>query len=437
MLQSIILLVILIFLNATFASAEIAVISMNSAKLRKMTTEGDIRAKKLSYLTQQPARFLATIQVAITLAGLLQSAFAADNFADPLVAVLVNAGVPISQSILRNVSIIIITLILAYFNLVFGELVPKRLAMKKADSMALGMARMLYAVSKICKPVVWLLTVSTNGILKMFGMNPEEEDDKVTEEEIRMMLLEGNEQGTIQEEENNIIQNVFEFDDISVEEICTHRRDVVILDIDDSDKEWEETIFENRHTFYPICGRDSEDIIGILDTRDYFRLSDKSKKNLMDKAVDQPMFVPETMRANRLFRKMKESRSYFAVILDEYGALSGIITLHDLLEALVGELNEEEDPVKVEDIRKLNDDTWKIQGCAALEDVAEELNIELPVDEYDTFSGYICGLIGRVPDDDERFQCKNELLDMEIHYVKNHIIGDVTVKVRQKQQQTS
>ena len=437
MLQSIILLVILIFLNATFASAEIAVISMNSAKLRKMTTEGDIRAKKLSYLTQQPARFLATIQVAITLAGLLQSAFAADNFADPLVAVLVNAGVPISQSILRNVSIIIITLILAYFNLVFGELVPKRLAMKKADSMALGMARMLYAVSKICKPVVWLLTVSTNGILKMFGMNPEEEDDKVTEEEIRMMLLEGNEQGTIQEEENNIIQNVFEFDDISVEEICTHRRDVVILDIDDSDKEWEETIFENRHTFYPICGRDSEDIIGILDTRDYFRLSDKSKKNLMDKAVDQPMFVPETMRANRLFRKMKESRSYFAVILDEYGALSGIITLHDLLEALVGELNEEEDPVKVEDIRKLNDDTWKIQGCAALEDVAEELNIELPVDEYDTFSGYICGLIGRVPDDDERFQCKNELLDMEIHYVKNHIIGDVTVKVKQKQQQTS
>ncbi len=434
MLQSIILLVILIFLNATFASAEIAVISMNSAKLRKMTSEGDIRAKKLSYLTQQPARFLATIQVAITLAGLLQSAFAADNFADPLVAVLVNAGVPISQSILRNVSIIIITLILAYFNLVFGELVPKRLAMKKADSMALGMARMLYAVSKICKPVVWLLTVSTNGILKMFGMNPEEEDDKVTEEEIRMMLLEGNEQGTIQEEENNIIQNVFEFDDISVEEICTHRRDVVILDIDDSDKEWEETIFENRHTFYPICGRDSEDIIGILDTRDYFRLSDKSKKNLMDKAVDQPMFVPETMRANRLFRKMKESRSYFAVILDEYGALSGIITLHDLLEALVGELNEEEDPVKVEDIRKLNDDTWKIQGCAALEDVAEELDIELPVDEYDTFSGYICGVIGRVPDDDERFQCKNDLLDMEIHYVKNHIIGDVTVKVKQKQE---
>ncbi len=434
MLQSIILLVILIFLNATFASAEIAVISMNSAKLRKMTSEGDVRAKKLSYLTQQPARFLATIQVAITLAGLLQSAFAADNFADPLVAVLVNAGVPISQSILRNVSIIIITLILAYFNLVFGELVPKRLAMKKTDSMALGMARMLYAVSKVCKPVVWLLTVSTNGILKMFGMNPEEEDDKVTEEEIRMMLLEGNEQGTIQEEENNIIQNVFEFDDISVEEICTHRRDVVILDIDDSDKEWEETIFENRHTFYPICGRDSEDIIGILDTRDYFRLSDKSKKNLMDKAVDQPMFVPETMRANRLFRKMKESRSYFAVILDEYGALSGIITLHDLLEALVGELNEEEDPVKVEDIRKLNDDTWKIQGCAALEDVAEELDIELPVDEYDTFSGYICGVIGRVPDDDERFQCKNDLLDMEIHYVKNHIIGDVTVKVKQKQE---
>lgn len=432
MIQPIILLIVLIFLNAVFASAEIAVISMNEAKLRKMASDGDGRAKKLSALTEQPARFLATIQVAITLAGLLQSAFAAENFADPLVSTLVGAGVTVPENVLKSASIVVITLILAYFNLVFGELVPKRIAMKKAESMALGMSGMLYTVSKVFSPLVWLLTASTNGILRLLGMNPEEENELVTEEEILMMLTEGNAQGTIQEEENEIIQNVFEFDDISVEEICTHRRDVVFLALDQSEEEWAKVIRSSRHTFYPVCGKNLDDVAGVLDTKDYFRSDDKSRDHIVECAMDAPFFIPETMRANVLFRKMKENRIYFAVVLDEYGGLSGIITLHDLMESLVGELNEPEEPWGPEDIERAGEGKWKIQGCALLDDVADALKIQLPVDVYDTFSGFVCGVIGRVPVDGENFVCEAEGLVIEVHEVQKHIIGACTVTLKEK-----
>lgn len=433
MIQPIILLIILIFLNATFASAEIAVISMNEAKLRKMASDGDKRAVRLSSLTEQPARFLATIQVAITLAGLLQSAFAAENFADPLVGALKGIGVTIPENVLKSAAIIVITLVLAYFNLVFGELVPKRLAMKKAESMALGMAGLLYTVAKVFKPLVWLLTVSTNGILRLMGLNPDEEDEKVTEEEIRMLLMEGNEQGTIHEEENEIIQNVFEFDDISVEEICTHRREVVALYMDDTEEEWEKIIHDNRHTHYPICGKDLDDVIAVLDTRDYFRMEDRSRDALLAKAADQAFFVPETMKANILFRKMKENRTYFAVILDEYGGLCGIATLHDLMESLVGDLSDPEEPWKPEDIEIIGEKEWRIQGVTLLDDVSDTLKLQLPVDTYDTFGGFVCGIINRIPDDGETFSCETEDLLIQVHNVRNHMIGETTVKLKERE----
>ena len=353
-MQSIILLIVLIFLNATFASAEIAVISMNEARLRKLAEDGDSRAKKLVSLTKQPARFLATIQVAITLAGFLQSAFAADNFAGPLVQLLMDSGVSMHEGVLRTICVFLITLVLSYFNLVFGELVPKRIAMKKSESLALGMAKMLYFVSKVCAPLVWILTISTNGMLRLLRINPNEEADTVTEEEIRMLLAEGNEKGIIQAEENEMIQNIFEFDDIPVDQICTHRRDVVYLSTSDTTEEWEKIIKDNRHTYYPVCGDDLDDVIGILDTKDYFRLQNKSRENVLEQAVDQAFFVPEMMKANVLFKKMKQSRSYFAVSIDEYGGVSGIITLHDLVESLVGELEEKEEPIKPKDIEKVS-----------------------------------------------------------------------------------
>ena len=429
MIQSVILLVVLIGVNAIFASAEIAVISVNETKLKKMAEDGDKRAKRLQYLVEQPSRFLSTIQVAITMAGFLQGAFAAENFAGPLVGLLVSLGVTIPESVLRSVCIVVLTIILSYFNLIFGELVPKRVAMKKSESLSLALSGLLYTVARICSPLVGLLSISTNGVLRLIGLNPEEEEDSVTEEEIRMMLMEGDEKGVIQSEENEIIQNVFEFNDISVEELCTHRRDAVILYASDSPEEWEQTIKDSRHTYYPVCGEDQDDIVGVLDTKDYFRLSDRSKDNIMKNAVDKAFFVPEGMKANVLFRQMKEYRIYFAVIIDEYGGMSGIITLHDLMESLVGDLNEKEDPVLPEDIEKVSEDTWRIQGCADLEEVGEKLGREMPTDDFETFSGFVCGMIGRIPKDGESFTWEGDGLKVLVKDVRNHIIQETMVQL--------
>ncbi|HEX3023389.1 MAG TPA: CNNM domain-containing protein, partial [Lachnospiraceae bacterium] len=241
LIWQIILQIILIALNAIFACAEIAVISMNDNKLAKLASQGDKRALRLTALTSQPARFLATIQVAITLSGFMGSAFAADNFSDRLVSGLVNMGVTIPESTLNSISVIIITLILSYFTLVFGELVPKRVAMKKAEKLALGMSALVSSISRIFAPIVWLLTTSTNGLLRLLGIDPNEEDEEVTEEEIRMMVDAGSEKGTIDNDEKELIQNVFEFDDLTVEEICTHRTEVSLLWMDESMEQWENT----------------------------------------------------------------------------------------------------------------------------------------------------------------------------------------------------
>lgn len=427
MIKPIILLVVLIFLNATFASAEIAVISINEAKLKKMSSNGNKKAKRLLLLTQQPAAFLATIQVAITLAGLLQSAFAAENFADPLVQLLIDAGVKASPSVLKTLTILVITIILAYFTLVFGELVPKRVAMKRAESMALGMSSMLYAVSKIFAPLVWLLTVSTNGVLRLLGINPNDNSEQVTEEEIQLMLTEGKEQGNIRSDETDIIRKVFLFNDISVGGLCTHRRDMTVLNIDDDVEKWHDTVCSSRHKFYPICGAKTDEIVAILDAKDYFRLNSRDKSTIMEQATDKPFFVPESMKADALFRSMKKDCSYFAIVLDEYGGVTGIVTLHDLMEALVGNLGEEEEAVSTDGITDLGNGSWRIMGNASLIDVSEKLGQSLESDDYDTFGGYVSSIIGRIPEDGESFTCQNELFTINIENVKKHVIVSAVV----------
>lgn len=429
MLGPILLQIILIFLNATFASAEIAVISMNETKLKNLAAAGNPRAKKLASLTEQPARFLATIQVAITLAGLLGSAFAAENFAEPLVALMINAGISIPKNILQSISVVLITLILSYFSLIFGELVPKRIAMKKTEAMALGLSNLLYWVAKFFAPVVFLLTCSTNLILRLIGIDPNEADAEVSEEDIRMLLVEGNQQGTINADEREMIQNVFEFDDILVEQICTHRIDVTTLHISDSMETWESMINSSRHTYYPVCGENRDDILGVLDTKDYFRSKNKSREYIMENAVDKAYFIPETMKANILFQHMKQSRRYFSIILDEYGGMSGIITLHDLIEALVGDLDEIEEPTKPKEIEQLAENSWRIQGYAELDNVSETIGITLPTENFDTYSGFICHLINRVPNDDESFECTFDNLVIHVHSVKNHRIGNTTLEL--------
>ncbi len=434
MFGAIILQFVLIFLNAVFASAEIAVISTNETKLQKMAERGDKRAKRLVKITSQPARFLSTIQVAITLAGFLGSAFAADNFAGPLTNVLVKAGLPLPASVINSICVILITLILAYFNIVLGELVPKRIAMKRAEKTALGISGVLRFVSVIFAPIVWLLTASTNGLLRLFGINPGEDEEEVTEEEIMMMAEAGSEKGSIDSEENELIKNIFEFKEQTVGEVCTHRKDTDLLFLSESDEEWAARIASTRHTYYPICGKGIDDIAGVLSTKDYFRLDDKSRENVMKKAVSAAVFVTENTPANTLFYKMKISREYFAVVVDEYGGMSGIVTMHDLLELLVGDLTEKDDKEEYE-ISRLSETEWEITGLAPIDKVEASLGVKLPEEEsehFETFGGYVCGMMGTLPEDGASFELSTEQMNVRVLSVEDRCIKRVIVTLPER-----
>ena len=430
MIQAIILLVFLIFLNSVFAGAEIAVLSMNEPKMKEMAEEGDHRAQILMKITEQPAHFMTAIRVTITTAGFLQSAFAAEYFAQPMTAALLKAGVDVPQNNLKIVCMIIVTILLSYVSLLFGELVPRRLGMKNPDELSLKLAGMLKIALLAVWPATALLTATANGVLHLMGIRPEEKEDQATEDEIRMLLSEGNEQCSIQQEESEMIQNVFDLDDTDADEICTHRRDVVVLYMEDSDEKWEQVIRDNRHTFYPICGENEDDIVYILDTRDYFRLNSREREVVLKKACYPPFFVPESMRANLIFREMREKRDYFSVVLDEYGCFVGIVTLHDLVETLVGDIDDRTDLPKPDDIEKTGEHVWKIQGGAILDDVAEAINVELPVEKYDTFSGFVCGVLERVPEDGEQFRCSWKNLDIVVEQVRNHTVAEGIVHVQ-------
>lgn len=394
--------VALIALNAVFACAEIAVLSVNEVKLNKLASEGNRKAKRLSKLTAQPARFLATIQVAITLAGFLGSAFAADNFSDPLVAWLLSLGVGLSPATLNTIVVILITLILSYFTLIFGELVPKRIAMKKSEKVALNISGLVTVISKLFAPIVWLLTVSTNGVLRLLGIDPNEAEEQVGEEDIRMMVDASSEHGGIDHEEKEFIQNVFEFDDLTAEEIATHRTDVDLLWLDDSMEDWAETIHNTRHTRYPVCEDSADNVVGILNAKEYFRLADKSRETVMAQAVRAPYFVPETIKADALFRNMKRTGNPLAVVLDEYGGMVGIVTLNDLVEELVGDLGDDDSNIPDDDeprIEKRADGSLAVSGNVELDDVEDVLGIEMDQEEHDTLTGLVFDALGMIPDD--------------------------------------
>ena len=410
--------IFLIFVNAVFASAEIAVISMNDNRMAKMAVEGDKRALRLSKLTLQPSKFLSIIQVGITLAGFFGSAFAADNFASKLTNLFVRMGVNMPAATLNTLSVIVITLILSYFTLVFGELVPKRVAMKNAEKMALFMSGLLYFISKIFSPLVWLLTSSTNGILRLLGIDPNSEDGEVTEEDIRMMVDVGSEKGSINISEKEMIQNVFEFDNKTAEEVMTHRTEVDILWLDETDEVWSQRITKSRHSRYPVCDGSADNIIGVLNVKDYFRLKDKSRENIMKKAIKSAYYVPETVRTDVLFQNMKKSRNHFAVVFDEYGGMSGVISMNDLLEQIVGNFDDDYLTPELPTIEKLDDDTWKIKGSAYLEDVSKELQVSLPDEDFDTFGGLVFGVLGIIPEDGSTMELDEYGLKIKVTEIK-------------------
>lgn len=432
MIWQLLLQVILILLNAFFACAEIAVISFNDAKLEKMAEEGNKRAKRLAKLTSEPSRFLATIQVAITLAGFIGSAFAADNFAKPLVKLFMNLGLNVSQSILHSICVVLITLVLSFFTLVFGELVPKRLAMKNPESIALGMSGVISFISKLFAPLVWILNASTNGILRLMGIDPKQEDENVTAEEILMMSDVGAENGTINEDEHRIIKNVFAFDDISVGQICTHRTEVSFLDFDDDDETWQTMIYSYDSRKIPIYQGNIDKIIGVLDTKQYWKLMDKSRDVVMKVAVSEPYFVHENMKADILFDQMKSKNSQqFAIVVDEYGGVNGIITVTDLVEQLVGDFSVDNKDELEEFIEKTGENQWTASGIIPLSQVAEEMNLKLPTEEFDTLSDYIMSYAVEFPKDGAVTNIQTDLIFAKLTKVENHRIERCILTVKE------
>ena len=436
---AILLQIVLIALNAIFASAEAAFLSINSARIEKMIEEGDKKlrkkARRLQKLTKDSSKFLSTIQVAITLAGFLGSAFAADSFAEPLtnwfnsLEFVKGNGIVIPETVF----VVVITLILSFFSIVLGELVPKRIAMKNAEKLSLGICGFIRFMSVIFAPFVWVLTKTTNGILRLFGVNPNEEEEAASEEEIRIMLDTSSEAGAIDSMENEMIQNIFEFDDILISEVCTHRRDVRMVYRDDDIDEWKKVLSTSRHGYYPICGESADDIVGVLNIKKFFRSECKTVAEAMRVAVEKPYFVPENMKADVLFSNMKETRNYFAIVVDEYGGTNGVITIHDLLELLVGDMDDK-DEVVVEEIVCLNEETreWKILGSASLTEVAENLGITFDTEDCDTFGGYIFGILGEIPDDGTTLDLETDDLIIKVESVMDHRIETTLVTVKER-----
>lgn len=399
MITQIAILVILIGLNAFFAASEIAFIALNDTKIEKQAKEGNKKAKQIEKMLETPSKFLSTIQIGITLAGFLSSAFASDAFASKLAPVL-NNMIPIGINIWQNISILIITIILSFFTIVFGELVPKRLAMKHYEKIAFATIGIIRTISIITAPFVKLLSVTTNAISKIFGVG-ENEEEIVTEEEIKMMVDQGKEDGTIQEDEKEYINNVFEFNDIVVSEIMTHRTDMFAVDINTGANELLEEIIKDdcKHSRIPVYDETVDEIKGILYVKDIIKNIGKKTfkiKNIMKEAY----FVSQNKLINELFKEMQKNKKQMAIVVDEYGGTAGLITMEDILEEIVGDIFDEYDEFE-EEYEKIDDKTYIISGKMPIYDVNKLLNSNIPEGDYDTLSGYLQEELGRIPTDEE------------------------------------
>ena len=401
-LLSILILVILTAINAFFAASEIAVISLSETKLRKQAEEGDKKAKKLLALMQAPDNFLSAIQIAITLAGFLNAAFAADSFAGPLVNWLVqDLGVTaIPVGVLNTLMVILVTIILSYFTLVLGELVPKRIAMKKTEGVARATVGAVWAVATVFRPVIWLLSKSTNGVLRLLHIDPKADEEEVSEDEIRMMVDLGEERGTIEANEKELIDNIFEFNNTTAEDVMVHRTDMVMIWADDPADEILRTIQDSGMSRFPVCEEDADDIIGLLNTRDYLLNAQLAHPKSLRELLRPAYFVPESVRTDVLFRDMQSKKVHMAIVVDEYGGTSGLVTMEDLLEEIVGNIYDEFDPQEEQVIEQLEDYLWRISSSCELDQVAEALNMEFPEDEEsDTLGGLVFAQLSAIPED--------------------------------------
>ncbi len=397
LIVNLLILFILILINAFFSATEIAVITLNDNKVRKDAEEGNQIAGKLLRLIEEPGSFLATIQVGVTLAGFLSSAFAADIFADRLYQAI-NVDLPI----VKTASVIVITIILAYFSLVFGELVPKRIAQHNPEKLANAVAGIITMLRKVMKPFVFLLNGSTNLVLRLLHIDPTVTSRIVTEEEIRMMIDVGREAGNIHEEEKEMINKIFEFNDKEVSEIMTHRTGIVSLDVEADYDEVLELAVHEKYTRIPVYEDNVDNIIGVLHIKDllYHAAEGFDGPFSLRQMIRPPVFVPESKNIDELFRDMQRDHTQMAIAIDEYGGTAGIVTIEDLLEEIVGNIQDEYDEEELE-IERKDDQHWIASGQADLDEVGTAINVEFPDDDFETLGGLVINLLGRIPEENE------------------------------------
>lgn len=408
MIKQILLQIILIALNAFFAATEIAVISLNEKKVRALADDGNKKAVKMLKIIEEPTQFLSTIQIGITLAGFLGSAFAADNFAEVLSTAISKAFNLSADNtkIINTVAVVLVTLILSYFTLIFGELVPKRIAMKHKEKLANSVCGIISFLAAVLKPIIWFLTVSTNAVLRLVGIDPHEKEEPVSEEDIVLMLDAGADEGSLDHDDIEYIKNVFKLDKMTAEDVMTPRKSVVSISYDASDKEILEIIEEESYSRIPVYEDNPDKIIGILHACDY--LLKRNERNFNLKSIlHTPVFVPETVSLDVLFKDMQTDHNHLAVVVNEYGETSGIVTMEDILEEIVGEIWDERDE-EIDEFKKIGDNTYKVLCTASLEDFREYFKLE-DEEELDvsTVNGWITEITGIIPEVNYSFDYKN------------------------------
>lgn len=439
LILKLILLAFLIFVNAFFAASEIAVISLNDNKIQKMAEEGHKKARQVLKLTANSSNFLATIQIGVTLAGFLTSAVAAQSLAVPLTRWLTGLSEVLAQYsvVVHTVSVVLITVIMAFLNLVLGELVPKRIAMQKAEAISFASIGVLNVIAAVMRPFVKLLSVSTNVMVRLFGLDPNAAVDNVTEEEIRMMVDVGGEKGVIEDTQKEMINNIFEFDDITAEEIMTPRTEVEVIEVNEDFMEALRICVDNGYSRLPVYEEDIDNIVGILYVKDLLPYVGREipENVTIRHLMRETYFIPDTKKCRDLFAEMTEKRVQMSIVVDEYGGFAGIVTMEDLLESIVGNIQDEYDNEE-EEVTKLGDNTFDVDGSIDIEELGEILNIRFPDGEYGTLGGYIMDVLGRIPGEDEHPQIKYKNATFTVLEMDERRIGRVHIEVESETGET-
>ena len=434
-LSQLAVLLILTIVNAFFAGSEMAVVSVNKNKIHRLAEQGNKNAALIERLMEDSTVFLSTIQVAITLAGFFSSASAATGIAQVLGGAMAERGIPYSQSIAS----VLVTIILAYFNLVFGELVPKRIALQKAEGFSLLCERPIYMISRVMSPFIKLLSLSTSGVLKLIGMHSETLESDVSEEEIKSMLETGSEKGVFNDIEKEMITSIFSFDDKRAREVMVPRQDMVTIDISEPVESYIDEILQSMHSKIPVYEDEIDNIIGILSTKNLMIQIRKCRLEDLDirSMLSEPYFVPENRRTDALFKEMQKNKNKIAILIDEYGGVSGMVTLEDLIEEIVGDIHEEYEDVEPDILEIEPHKIYRVSGSISLFDLNEEMHLHID-STCDTLSGYLMELLGYIPDQEKLpLLVETPEADYEVESMDDRVIDKVKLTLKEKKESES